>query len=297
MAAAADPQPYRVEMASVGNEKSDATLAASSELLSLRRSAPVSPFGLIARARSDQSRLKTVLESFGYYQSRAVVTIDGMALDDPRLGDLLGASAPGATARVAVGFDLGPLYHVRHIAIEGTLSAADRSAFGLAEGDPAVAATLIDAGARLQTRLQEQGFAFAQVDAPVGYEDATDPVLDVSFRVTTGPRAVIGEIHFVGLRRMHEKFLAKRLLVHSGDKYSPAAIERARKDLSTLGVFAAITVQVGTAVDATGGVPITFDCRERARHAVSFNSAYSSDLGGTVALAGPTATSSAARSS
>jgi len=282
MAAAADPQPYRVEMASVGNEKSDATLAASSELLSLRRAAPVSPFGLIARARSDQSRLKTVLESFGYYQSRAVVTIDGMALDDPRLGDLLGASAPGATARVAVGFDLGPLYHVRHIAIEGTLSAADRSAFGLAEGDPAVAATLIDAGARLQTRLQEQGFAFAQVDAPVGYEDATDPVLDVSFRVTTGPRAVIGEIHFVGLRRMHEKFLAKRLLVHSGDKYSPAAIERARKDLSTLGVFAAITVQVGTAVDATGGVPITFDCRERARHAVSFNSAYSSDLGGTV---------------
>jgi translocation and assembly module TamA len=282
MAAAADPQPYGVELASVGNQKSDAALVATSELLSLRRSAPVSPFGLIARARSDQSRLKTVLESFGYYQSRVVVTIDGMALDDPRLGDLLGASAPGATARVAVGFDLGPLYHVRHITIEGTLSAADRSAFGLAEGDPAVAAALVDAGVRLQTRLQEQGFAFAQVDAPVAYEDATDPVLDVSFNVVTGPLAVIGEIRFVGLRRMHEKFLRARLLVHSGEKYSPAAIERARKDLSTLGVFAAITVQVGTAVDATGGVPITFDCRERARHVVSFSSAYSSDLGGLV---------------
>ena len=282
MAAAADPQPYRVEMASVGNEKSDATLAATSELLSLRRSAPVSPFGLIARARSDQSRLKSALESFGYYQSRVVVTIDGTALDDPRLGDRLGALPKGTPARVAVGFDLGPLYHVRHIAIEGTLSAADRSAFSLAEGDPAVAAALIDAGARLQTRLQEQGFAFAQVDAPVGYEDATDPVLDVSFHVTTGPRAVIGEIRFVGLRRMHEKFLRARLLVHSGEKYSPAAIERARKDLSTLGVFAAITVQVGAAVDATGGVPITFDCRERARHAVTFSSAYSSDLGGNV---------------
>jgi len=282
MAAAADPQPYGVELASIGSQKPDATLAATSELLSLRRSAPVSPFGLIARARSDQSRLKSVLESFGYYQSRVVITIDGMALDDPRLGDRLSASPQGTASRVAVGFELGPLYHVRHIAIDGSISPADRSAFGLAEGDPAVAAALIDAGARLQTRLQEQGFAFAQVDAPVAYEDATDPVLDVGFNVVTGPVAVIGEIRFVGLRRMHEKFLRARLLVHSGEKYSPAAIERARKDLSTLGVFAAITVQVGTAVDATGGVPITFDCRERARHAVTFGTAYSSDLGGSV---------------
>ena len=51
----------------------DATLHATSDLIALRTSAPVSPFGLIARARSDIDRLKTVLESYGYYQSKVTM--------------------------------------------------------------------------------------------------------------------------------------------------------------------------------------------------------------------------------
>jgi len=285
MAAAADPQPYRVDLASVGNPAADAALAASSELLSLRASAPVSPFGLIARARGDQGRLKTVLESFGYYQGRVLVTIGGTATEDVRLGDQLGALPPGAMTQVAVRFDLGPLYHLRHIDIEGSLSAVERSVFGLAPGDPASAAAIIAAGGRLQANLQEQGYPFAQVDAPIAYEDAVDPVLDLEVHVTRGPAAVIGEIRFTGLQRVHEKFLRARLLLHAGEKFSPAAIERARKDLETLGVFAAVAAQVGTALDANGGVPITFAMRERARHALSFTTAYSSDLGGSVGTA------------
>src|SRR5258708_33649530 len=43
LAHAADPQPYRVDMASTGDGSMDATLRATSELLALRESAPVSP--------------------------------------------------------------------------------------------------------------------------------------------------------------------------------------------------------------------------------------------------------------
>ncbi|HEY0801987.1 MAG TPA: hypothetical protein VGD54_14200, partial [Steroidobacteraceae bacterium] len=69
MAYAADQQAYKVDLASVGDNNIDQTLKATSDLIALRTSAPVSPFGLIARARSDVDRLKTVLESFGYYQA------------------------------------------------------------------------------------------------------------------------------------------------------------------------------------------------------------------------------------
>ncbi len=69
-ARAADPQRYKVELAPTGDGAMDATLHATSDLVSLRSSAPVSPYGLIARARSDVDRLKTVLESYGYYQSQ-----------------------------------------------------------------------------------------------------------------------------------------------------------------------------------------------------------------------------------
>jgi hypothetical protein len=67
---AADPQPYRVDMASAGEKSLNATLKATSELESLRKSAPVGPFGLIGRARADLERLKTVLESVGFMKVR-----------------------------------------------------------------------------------------------------------------------------------------------------------------------------------------------------------------------------------
>jgi translocation and assembly module TamA len=94
-------------------------------------------------------------------------------------------------------------------------------------------------------------------------------------------RVNIGEIRIVGLKRVHEKLVRARLLLHTGEQFSPKAIEQARHDLLTLGVFATVSVQVGTAADSSGGVPITFDIRERPRHGVSINAAYSSDLGGS----------------
>src|SRR5208282_5505302 len=52
-------------------------------------------------------------------------------------------------------------------------------------------------------------------------------------------------------------------------------------DLLSLGPFAVVSVQVGQAVDASGGVPITFALHERKRHAVTLNAAFSTDLGGS----------------
>jgi translocation and assembly module TamA len=282
VAQAADPQRYRVDMASIGDSARDATLGASSELETLRDGAPVSPFGLIARARADRDRLKTVLESFGYYGSRAVMTIEGLPLEDPALGDLLAGLAQGTLARVAIRFDLGPLYHLRRVDVDGEVPPKDAAVLGLKSGDPAIAADVLAAGERLQARLQNEGYAFARVDAPVASEDTSDPVLDVRFHVEVGAQASIGAIHFAGLKRVHERLLRARLLIHVGQRYSTSAIERARKDLASLGALAAVSAQVGQALDSTGGVPITFTVRERPRHAVTFNTAYSSDLGGSL---------------
>src|SRR5882762_10322112 len=281
LAYAADPQPYRVDMASTGNGDMDATLKSTSDLQSLRGSAPVSPFGLIARARSDVDRLTTALESFGYYQCRVTIKINDMLVNNPGLGDALSALPKGQDARVAIGFTLGPLYHLRRIDIDGDLPDEVRSTLGLTEGEPAVASNVLAGGARLLTALQERGYAFAKVDPPVAYEAADAPVLDLRFHVEVGPKANIGVIHIRGLRRVHESLLRGRLLLHTGDPYSPSAIERARRDLLGLGVFTQVSLEIGTAVDDSGGVPITFRIRERLRHGVSVSAAYSSDLGGS----------------
>jgi len=278
---AADPQAYRVEFAGTGDEALDGTLKATSELQALRESAPVSPFGLIARARGDIDRLKTVLESYGYYQSSILVTIEGQPLTSPTLGDTLTAYPKDKDVHVALTFNLGPLYHLGEVTIDGTLPESVRGALSLKSGAPAVASYVMGAGARLLTALQEDGYAFAKVDAPVAYEDQTLPMLDVTFHVTPGERVNIGVIKIQGLDRVHEKFVLRRLLIHTGQPYKLSAIEAARRDLLSLGPFGTINVQMGTAIDASGGVPVTFVVTERKRHAVSLTAGFSSDLGGS----------------
>ena len=278
----ADPQTYDVDFGPAAGGAMDDTLRASSDLDSLRKNAPVSPFGLLARARSDVDRLKTVLESFGYYDSKVLITIDALPLDDGVLAERLTALPKGSDAHVVIRFELGPLYHLRRVDIEGSVPPSALASFALASGDPAVATNVLAAGGRLQEALREEGYAFAKVDEPQAVEDATQPVLDVSFRVETGAKVKIGAIHFAGMKRVRESLLRKRLLLSSGEQYTASRVERARKDLASLGVLSAVTVRLGAAVDGTGGVPLTFEVKERARYALGFNTAYSSDLGGSI---------------
>lgn len=276
---AADPQEYAVDFAGTGNGALDDTLRATSELDSLRDSAPVSPFGLVARARGDVDRLKTVMESYGYYESVVTIKIDGRALAEGGIADSLVAVPKGQRAKIELNFSLGPLYHLRNVRIDGDFPESAKEFLPLKTGEPAVASTVLAAGARLLTTLQEQGHAFARVDPPVATQDEREPVLDISFQVMTGPKVNIGAISLIGLKRMRTKAVNRRLSVHTGQQFSPRAIEQARHDLLALGPFGSVTVKVGASPDAEGRVPLTFQFTERQLHAVSVNAGYSSDLG------------------
>jgi translocation and assembly module TamA len=281
---AADPQPYKVDMASTGDSAMNATLKATSDLITLRTSAPVGPFALIGRARSDLDRLKTVLESYGHYQSYVGITIDGLPLDDPGLGGELTARSKDNDALVKITFSIGPLYHLRKVEIDGEIPKSTASALNLHTGDPAVAADVLAAGARLQTALEDDGYAFAKVDPPVAYEIPDERVLDVRFHVVTGEKVNIGPIKFEGLKQVREALVQRRLLLHEGEPYGASKVERARKDLLALGVFTAVTVELAPKPDSSGEVPVTFRLRERRQHAMSVNAAYSTDLGGSAGV-------------
>jgi translocation and assembly module TamA len=154
----------------------------------------------------------------------------------------------------------------------------------LETGAPAVAADVLAAGDRLLTVLEDQGYAFAKVDTPIAYEDPPNRVLDVQFHVETGDLVKLGEIRIRGLKKMKESVVRKRLLVHTGESYGASKIEAARKDLLALGVFSSVSVRLGTKPDNEGRIPVTFNARERAGHAVSVSGAYSSDLGGSTGV-------------
>src|SRR5215469_13153653 len=86
---AADPQPYTVDFGKTGNGAIDQALHDASTLVSLEKTAPVGPFALIERARTDGGRFTDVLQSFGYYKGEVDITIAGHGIAETNLPDLL----------------------------------------------------------------------------------------------------------------------------------------------------------------------------------------------------------------
>jgi translocation and assembly module TamA len=252
----------------------------TSQLETLRETAPVDPFGLIARARGDIGRLQTVLQSFGYYDGSVTIKINGMGLDSEQLGNVLSALPKKSAARVQILPTLGPLFHVGRIEFKGVVPPGFEQKLRLATGAPAVASVVLGAGAALQAALQDAGYAFAKVDQPIAYERPARKILDLTFAVTAGPRVRIGQIRIEGLKNVHESFVTRGLLVHTGEHYDAATIEQARENLLGLGVFSTVSVQLGKA-DSGDNVPITFVVGEAKRYIVGVSAAYSSDLGGS----------------
>ncbi len=276
---AADPQPYTVSMGKTGNAALDAALDGSSELVSLRESAPVGPFALVARARNDQARFATALNSFGYFGGRSAIRIDSHPIDDPNLVDLLQDLPSRPPAKVEVTFDPGPQFHLRTVTVLGSVPPDAAAALDLKPGAPAVARDVLAAEQRLLSALRDEGYALAKVDLVPATVHLPQQVMDVTFTVQTGPRVDIGPITFHGLRDINPSFIRRRITLHSGEQFSPVTIEAARSDLASLPVFSFVHAEPATQLDADGQLPITFEFAERPLHAVDVGASYSTDLG------------------
>jgi translocation and assembly module TamA len=277
VAKAADPQPYNVTIATTGVSPLDATLNDSAQLVTLHGKGEVPPFALVERARSDIQRLQTALDSFGYYDAKIAIAIDGHDVADPELPTYLDSVAGAVAVKVTI--DKGPLFTLGKITIDGPLPPSDANALGLKTGDPAVAGNVLDGQSRLLNALLEDGYALAKVDAPVAYLDESTRTLSLSFHVATGPKAAIGDIAFKGLKDVNEDFARRALTVHPGDPYKPSKIEEARQALTKLGVFTGVSVHAADHLSPDGRIALVFDVQERKQHAVALTGAYSTDLG------------------
>jgi len=276
-ARAADPQAYSVDIQTTGQDELDQALHDSSLLVSLAEKAPTGPFALVARAKGDVERLETALHAYGFYQGHIAILIAGRKLDDPELPNALDALPNGKTAEVKIGANLGPLYHLRRITLEGALP--EGSKIDLANGQPAIAAEVLYAGTKLQSALQESGYPLAKVDTPIAWADDEAHVLDVIFKAEAGGRAKIGTIHIEGLKDVNEAIVRKGLTVHTGDLYRPSKIEEARQALVATNVFSGVEARAADHLNPDGTIDITFDTKERKMRSVAVTGAYSTDLG------------------
>jgi translocation and assembly module TamA len=283
---AANPQPYSVAIAPTADDTLNKALTDASSLVSLRESAPVGPFPLLARARGDVERLQKVLHGLGYYAAQVDVSIAGRPLDDPTLLTTLDDTTGTVAVKIAV--TPGPLFHLRHISLTGDVPSDPQAKreleakLGLEPGAPAVASEVLAAGARVLTALRDSGHALAKVDSPIATLDPAAKVLDVSFAVHAGPQVDLGPISVSGLARLNESYLRRRMNLHAGERYSPAVIARARGDLAATGLFTTIRVEPASKLDASGRLPVAVVVKERKLRTVNLGASFSTDEGGSL---------------
>ncbi|NHO28920.1 BamA/TamA family outer membrane protein [Acetobacter farinalis] len=294
---AADPQPYVTQLESSGQADLDAALKSSSDLLGLQATQAVGPFALAGRIRNDYDRLRSALDSYGYYNGTVQITLhrakekDSVQMDglSPALADWLNSVPAGEKITADIKVQKGPLYHLGSITVQDpktkapvVLTKAQQEAFGLKTGQPAVAQTVLGSGGSLLDILREEGHALAQVDKPRAYLQPQTHTLDIVYPVSAGPVLNIGTIDVDGLKRVHESFVRRRLTVREGELYQPSRIEAARQDLTSLGVFSSVTVKDGSTQPVNGTMPLDFTLREGKRRSVGAEVGYSTDLGGRV---------------
>ncbi|GAA4482689.1 autotransporter assembly complex family protein [Gluconacetobacter asukensis] len=270
----------------------------------MQKTHAVSPFALAGRIRNDYDRLRTALESYGYYAPAIRITVwprgaknavaaASMDGTDPRLPEWLLAIPKGQAVQVTITPTRGEIFRLGRVTLvrasgDGTgpvvLNALESKALGVKAGQPAVASDVLTAGANLQSELKEEGHALAQVDTPKAWLRPATHTLDVEYTVRSGPVVTIGAISLSGMTRTHPAYIARRMTIHPNDLYQPSRIESARQDLAGLGVFS--DVQVNDAPPLTAGrqMPLSMAFKEGKVRMVAVQGGYSTDLGGRAGI-------------
>lgn len=280
-ALAADNLPYRISVAPTGDVALDQVILDASLLVALREGAPVGPFALVARAESDTHRIETILRSFGHYDGIIRIRVAGMALQDPSLLGLLGDLPEGSNVTVQVEVDPGPLYRIGKARLEGPVPPGPRASFDLKPGEPARADRVLAAGEAVLLALREDGYALARVPPPDALVNHDTRTMDVTFSAAPGPQVTLGPVSVIGLERLREDWVRRRLGLEPGEPFSPGRLETARRDLLAPGVLAWARLTPGSEPDPQGRLPVTVELAERPPRVVRLAGAYATSEGAT----------------
>ncbi|SCZ07380.1 autotransporter assembly complex protein TamA [Microvirga guangxiensis] len=287
--------PYSLDFTVVGNDKSIVqTLKDASTLQTLKGEPPPDAEALVRRAEADLPRLTDALWGAGYYNARIAVAVGGvpLSLQAPRSETAI-RTAAGYRARalvpVQVVVDPGPQFVLQNIAI---LNARTGQPFSPGElpprivkikpGDPARAADIVAAQARIVDHFRAQSRPFAKVtgQTPVVVHPAR--IMDLSLSVDPGPQAGIGAIAVRGAENVDPAVVRSFIYTEPGDPYSPAALASMRKSILNIEALSSVRIREGESLDAYGNLPLFVDITERQPRVIGASVQYSTTDGPAV---------------
>lgn len=261
----------------------------------LAKEPPSSELVIRRRALDDVPRLEAALRAEGYYAGKVTPEIRGFSGDDaaPAAGEPDETAADEAappppageprTVLVVFRVEPGQAYRLGALAVEAAagdgFQAPPPAELGLKAGEPARAQAVLDAERELLRRAKKAGHALAKPGRRSTVIDNDARAMDVTLRLTPGPKARFGAVAFQGAEGVSETFLRGRVAFGPGDPYDPDLVERARRDLLDTNLFGTVVVREASALSADGALPVTVEVSPRAARSVGVSGGYQTDVG------------------
>ncbi|MCJ2012888.1 autotransporter assembly complex protein TamA [Methylobacterium sp. J-076] len=276
--------PYAAKI--TGTDDSDILTAVqdASALYRLRQEAPPDGEGLVRRAELDLGKLTDVLSGYGYYQGRAEIRIDGVPVAPGRTEAAVRAAEAWRNrglVPVKLAVDLGPLYHLRRIAVRDPAGrpfpeeVLPPRLTRVGDDVPARSAAVLAREAAIVDRFRAQGHPFAKVVNRDPVVDDTAHVMDVTFTLDPGPKAGIGAVSVSGAPGMDPATIRSFIYAEPGDPYSPQEVAAIRRSVARLEGLGSVRVREGTELDADGNLPLFVELTEREKNLIGVSARYS----------------------
>jgi translocation and assembly module TamA len=269
-ARAQDAIEYTVAIVGVEDAALRDLLQQSSQLIELGERPPESLARLRARADADIERLGKTLRSQGFYDGTVRAEIDGDRRPVP--------------VRLAV--ETGPVYTLDRFTTRFANGAVVPSemmptwqALGIARGQPALAAAILDAESALVTHLQQQGYPLAKRlghDALLFRDRRT---LAVTVEIDAGPPARFGKAKVTGLDRVDLAHVRRLIPWRTGARYDVRQVQQARRALAGDALFETVAVTPADQVNPDGSIDLLVEVTEAERRSIGAGLSYSTDIG------------------
>lgn len=279
--------PYKVEFEVSGDDAVKRALKDASNLYKLSETPPPDGESLVQRVKADFAPLIDAMWSAGYYNSRMSITVAGVPLELGGDRDVAAARAANAfrnrdTVPVQVRAETGPQFKLRSLSVveRGTGKPFNPAVvpvhvLKLKPGDPARAADLRAANARLVDYFRNQSRPLVKAPLPEPVVDHATQTVDVSFSVDPGPRAGIGGVSLAGPMTFDPAIVRSFIYLEQGEPYTPKALDDTRKSIATIPAVGSVRIREADHLDPAGNLPIFVDVTDRARNLVGASAVYS----------------------
>ncbi len=291
--------PYSIEFVVEGGGGFDSlfgglkqALQDSSNLYRLRQDPPPDGETLARRLAADFAPMLDALWASGYYNARLYAAIGETRIelnggDNEAFARAADAYRNRAVVPITLAAVTGPLFHLREVAV---LDAA-RAPFPpdilpphvlkLKPGDPAVAADLRAANARLIDYFRSQSHPLVKAPLPQPVVNHAALTMDVAFTVDPGPVAGFGDVSLTGPNGFDPSIVRSFIYLQPGQPYTPKAVADTRRSISSIPAVGSVRIREGDRLDANGNLPIFIEVGDRANNLIGFTAGYSTVDGPT----------------